>query len=188
MTSAKPIHEGVAPQVECHDGTEPTAIQPEQKEEVLVRGKSGRHLADTVSVFVKERKGKMRASGNLEMGGQKWPLNFHPYYGALEAIPKSQDNAAWHATMSGEVADLVLPVERQHTGVAAKSTMSPLYGPTDSHGYKPPVMLQQSVILHWQGGVPTRATIIDGDDRINVDLKQQSSELFKGTIKLTPEA
>lgn len=188
MIAASQSHEPAAIRPELHDGTEPPAIQPGHEKEIMGQRKGRPRKADALSIFVKERKGKLRASGNLEVGGEKVPLTFRSFYDAFEAIPTTLEAAEWRAEMASDVADVVLPIERSLSGVAARSTMSGFHAANDSYGYKAPVGDRQAVILEWDGDVPVRATIIDGYERFPVELARKSDTLFKGAIKLDEAA
>jgi hypothetical protein len=194
MIAASHVHEepGIQPSItpevqpEQHDGTEPPPIHPGSETEELGHRKRGADKRDALTIWVKEdkRRGKLRATGNLEVGGIRFPLSFNPFFGELEAIPETQGNGAWLSMMASDVADAVVPQEAKQTGVASYSTMSGLYASEDTHCFKSPVMDQQVVILHWEGTIPTAATIIDGDSRVAVPVKFEGNSRFKGAVNL----
>jgi len=187
MTSASPFHEEGAIAPGLHDGTEPPSIRSGNEEGLLGHRTPGAKQADALTIWVKEdkRKGKIRATGNLDIAGTKFPLSFNPFYGELEALPRTQDNAAWLAMMGKEVADLVVPEEARGSSVAAYSTMSGLYAADDTHCFKKPVADQQVVILHWEENKPVSATIIDGEIRTAVPIRHEQGDRYKGAVKLT---
>lgn len=186
MNSAKPIHEESVTSPLLPEGTQPSAINPPEEEEVLGQRKRGPRNADALTIWLKEdkRKGRVCATGNLDINGEVFPLSFGSFYGTLEAIPQTQANAEWHNVMGHTVADVVVPVEQTLSGVAAYSTMSGLHAASDPRCYKKPIGEQQVVILHWNDNKPVSATIIDGDERYPVSINQETGDRFKGAVKL----
>lgn len=139
--------------------------------------------ADALTIWVKESIGQVRASGNLEVSGHKFSLNFSDFYSALDRIPEDANAASWRTLMAGEVANAVLPKEREAEGVAARSTMSGLFAANDTRGFKAPVTSTAAVVLEWSGAKPVRAHVYDGGDYFAVEVKQETNERFKGAIR-----
>lgn len=140
------------------------------------------HHRDAITIWVKENKGKVRASGNLEIGGNKYSLNFSDFHSALNRLPANDDAASWRSVMAGEIAEAFLPGERYNTGVAACSTMSGLFASDDSYGRKPPLYPSTVVLLEWDEAKPVRAVIIDGEERTVVGINREAADRFKGKV------
>jgi hypothetical protein len=146
---------------------------------------TGARKADALTVWVKaDKRGKVRTTGNLDIGGSMFPLAFKPFFGALQSIPQTQANAEWHKFMASTVADEVLKTERALDGIASRSTLSGLHAANDTHAFKNPVEEQQAIILYWEQEKPVAATIIDGQTLHTVSLKQETNDRFKGAVKL----
>lgn len=164
---------------------EPEAVKavvaPDEQVEAVrpVRG----HHRDAITIWVKEKNGKVRASGNIEIGGTKYCLTFSDFHSALERLPANDDNASWRAVMAGEIAEAVLPGERNSTGVAACSTMSGLFASSDSFARQPPVFASAAVILEWEEQTPVRGVIIDGDERTAFEINREAADRFKAPVR-----
>lgn len=148
----------------------------------VATGKAPR-MQDALTIWVKEKAGKIRATGNLDIAGQKFSLIFSDFHSALDRIPDTEDSRSWRAIMAGEVANTILPVERNSEGIAARSTMSGLFAADDTNGYKSPIRSSTAVILEWDGAKPVCAHVYDGSDYTAVSMDQQTNDRFKGVVR-----
>lgn len=156
-----------------------------EEPEPLVEPVKPAHHQDAITIWVKEnRNGRTRATGNLDIAGQKFCLNFMDFYSALESIPAADGTSSWRGFMAHDVANAVLPAEQVAEGVAACSTMSGLWAANDSHARKAPVFSNVAVVLEWEGARPVKAHLFNDEDHTIVDIKQQTPERFKGAVKL----
>lgn len=167
--------------------SEPVEIEPAQVVEEVAAPQPAKatRQQDAITLWVKEGKnGRVRATGNIDIDGQKFCLNFMDFHSALDRIPENEDNASWRAFMAGNVADAFLPEERNADGVAACSTMSGLWDERDSFARNQPVIDSAAVVLEWQGAAPVRAHIFAGEEHNVVEIKQQTADRFKGAVRL----
>ena len=148
----------------------------------VATGKAPR-MQDALTIWVKEKAGKIKATGNLDIAGQKFSLNFSDFHSALDRIPDTENSRSWRAIMAGDVANAILPVERNSEGIAARSTMSGLFAADDTNGYRAPILSSTAVILEWEAAIPVRAHVYDGSDFTTVEISQQTSDRFKGPVR-----
>lgn len=166
-----PLEHPIIEEVETHEQEKPAATYAPALTLWLKPGKRGkRTLAD------------IEATGNLDIKGETFRLRFTAFDNALDRIPACNENQEWLRWMGREVASNVLPAERTRSGLAARSTMSALFGTNDWSGLKEPEIQEAAVLLDWNGDEPTHATIIAGDDIQTVSLKKENNNRYKAII------
>ena len=136
-----------------------------------------------ISLWVKERKGAVGVSGNLETGDQKYHVVFSTFDNAVERLNMEDvDNAEFRKMLNQEIYPLY---RNTNPGCDVRDTahLSPVFNTGDTNGFKDPAASEVVVALDWSAdNQPVGAWFINSDKKTYASLTRFKSGVYKGSF------
>ncbi|WP_343545391.1 hypothetical protein [Sphingomonas paucimobilis] len=183
MIAASPqVHEEVRTSPDVHDGTQPP-LMPEHEDHKVDQRTSPRGPRPQISVWLKETKGKLTATGNLEMNGRRYRLVFGQYDWTLERLAADGfENDTFRQMLNSQVYPFYRSAE---IGSELRDLFqtSAIYADDDSFARKPPIASEACVALEWSDDNQlTGAVLINSDETQFATIKKHASGVLKGVF------